>query len=467
MIAPLSSKNGYTFGFRWSLLGCALALVYITSCELLIPPDRSVPRYNTVNGERRRPELNPGGANFNGQTSMTTRIAAIDYAYGGPVAPETSAVASAPLPPSPKQAAPTQDVAAAKEDTRFPPAPKMSAAPQAEEKGFWSSLAFWREDEKIPEAPLSERRRPVENANASTTVAAATASPVASNELAPLPGSYPSLNATPDKPSVASIDNSKQKAMATRSELETDRTAAMAAREQVLKDAASEPSLLANPPATAAASATTPAIANLPPPPSRMTPEQSAQVSQAMATPPAAVSTAPSSGSAFERLTQKPLTTSSVAPARVTAAPITPPAASAARPVLRPALPSAAPSSSAMEPIRLTPPAATAPEPVQAASSLAVTPDASIPLSSPFATTPSVNVGAAPAVVGIPSANPQASASLEPIRLVPPGAAMSAPQSSAVAGTGTATASVQPVTGQRYIHNQAYLPQSRYAQRRR
>lgn len=462
MIAPLSSKNGYTFGFRWSLLGCALALVYITSCELLIPPDRSVPRYNTVNGERRRPELNPGGASFNGQTSMTTRIAAIDYAYGGPAAPETSAAASAPLPPSPKQAAPVQDVVMAKEDTRFPPAPTRNAAPQTEEKGFWNSLAFWREDEKIADAPLSERRRPAENSTATATVAAATASPVASNELAPLPGSYPVLNVTPEKPSVAAIDNSKQKAMATRSELETDRATALAAREQVLKDAAAEPSLLANPPATAAA------IATLPPPPSRMTPEQSVQVSKAIEAAPVAASTAPASGSAFERLTQKPLTASSVPPARVATAPITPPpVATSVRPVLRPALPDTGSQSSAMEPIRLTPPPITAPEPVQSASNLAVAPDASTPLSSPFATTPSVNVGAAPTVAGTPSPYPQASASLEPIRLVPPGAAMSAPQASAVAGTGTATASVQPVTGQRYIHNQAYLPQSRYAQRRR
>lgn len=356
MMLSSHPKNGYSFGFKWSLVGCALALVYISACELIVPPDRSVSRYNTVIGEKRRPELNPGGTNYEGDNSQKSRAAAMNSAYYG-------------------DAAPVQPT---------------SAAPVA----------------PLPEAPVEEsssaRHRPSENAAASMTVAAAS---VSSNDLAPLPGAYPDLHATPEKPTAAAVDNTKQRSIAIRGEMEYEQQNAAAARDQALKDATAEPSLLANPSS----------LPNLPPPPP-MTKSQSVQVEQMKA------QSVPSSvnGSAFERLTNQP-------------------------------------NSSAQEPIRLTPPAPTIVPPPA--------PLTTVPANAPFA---SVNVKPAPEVAGVASPNPQASSALEPIHLVPPGAQMaSVPAENATAMAGTQTAALQPpVTTQRYINNQAYLPSSRYAARR-
>lgn len=383
MIPSSHPKNGYSFGIKWSLVGCSLALVYISACELIVPPDRSVPRYNTVNGEKRRPELNPGGAEYQGDNSQQNRVAAMNSVYYGAAAPvqATSAAPVAPLPEAPKDG-----------------------------------------DTKVAEVPSSERHRPSENAAASMTVATAATPLVASNELAPLPDGYPDLHTTPEKPGIAAVDNTKQRSIAIRSEMEYERDTTAAAREQVVKDAAAEPSLLANPPS----------LPNLPPPPP-MTKAQAAQVEQVKAQPP--VSTVTGSASAFERLTNQPYGSSSAA---------------------------------APEPIRLTPPPVIAvPAPLSAAP--AATPVAEqapvAPVNAPFA---SVNVNPAPQVAGIASPNPQASGALEPIRLVPPGSQMaSLPAENATAATGTQTASLQPpVTAQRYIDNLSYLPASRYAARR-
>lgn len=475
-MASNTSDNGYNFGLKWSLIGCALALVYISACELIVPPDRSVPRYNSVNGEKRRPALNPGGANYQGGNSMQTRMAAVDAAYSDsrPLR-GTSAVPAAPLP----------EAVAETEDPRFPPAPAMTAAErrniaasqeQAEEGGFWSSLAFWRDDEKVTEVPLSQRHRPTENANAAGTVTAATAQPVASADLAPLPGSYPSLHSTPEKPGVATIDNSKQRALASRAELEAEQAAAMNTRNQVLKDAAAEPSLLANPPKLAepvkqvpTSALPAPAIATLPPPPA-MTHAQSAQVSRVMRDSGAVAAPAPApvafasvdatprvatGGSAFERLTSRSLSNAAVPAPRTVSAPLAVPAAApASSGTILPPPPLAARGPDALEPITLTPPPAfSAPEPATATAA-----------PSPFS---SVNVSPAPQVAGIDTPPmPASSPALEPIRLVPPGASMAGNQPGGMQGN-TGVSSVQAATSQRYIHNQAYLPGSRYADRRR
>lgn len=482
MIASLSSNNGYNFGLKWSIVGCALALVYISACELIVPPDRSVPRYNTVNGAKHRPTLNPGGSGYQGESGNASRTRAVEQAYGGQVnAPSTSANPAIPLPAAPPSAS-----ANIGDDPRFPPAPQMNAAPRTqpqsqESGGFWNSLAFWRDDEKVTDAPVSARQRPVENQGAAGTTMAASTAPVVSNNLAPLaPDAYPDLHTAPEKPGIASVDDSRQRSLATKGELEADRSGALAAREQVLKDAAAEPSLLSNPPS---------AIANLPPPPA-MSMAQAAKVEQVQtaapvaaapiaAAPVAAPNVAPrvasaNGGSAFERLTQQPLATANT-PRPVGVAP---PPAPLAAPAPAPAPAMAAPQ----EPIRLTPPpmaelppapspmpapapapmVASAPAPTPANVPLSVPADAQVPLA-PAA----VNVNAAPPVASVPApqmAETAAPGGLEPITLTPPGGMAAQDYSYGTPATGAAM--VQPVTSQRMINSQSYLPQSRYAQRR-
>ncbi len=427
MILKHSSTNGYAFGFKWSLLGIIFALFYITSCELIIPPDRSVPRYNTVRGEKKRPMLNPGGSGFSGYNSVEARGNAIDYAYGNAAAPSTSAAPAAPLPPAPEQAPVVQEKAV---QETVAPKPRMQAAAPLEEKSFWSKMAFWREDEKIVEAPISARRRPMENDATLASTASVATSPVGSSELAPLPQTtatnpgkdpFPTLSGTPEKPSFAGIDNSKQRAMAARNELEADRTNALAARDQLAKDAVAEPSLLANPPA----------ISQLPPPPASMNAQQAQSVAKQMQqSAPAASSPQLPAGSAFERLTQSRPATSQ--PVAVASAPV-------------------AVASPKLEPIMLTPPPAALPEvaaPVTSSSAPA-----------PFA---SVNVSAPPAVSGLaaPQVNTTQTAALEPITLTPP-----APTSSGLPSTGAITGDT--ASGRAVPYTPNYLPQSRYAQRRR
>lgn len=470
MKSSLSPKNGYAFGFRWSLVGCALALIYTTSCELIIPPDRSVPRYNTVHGTKKRPLLNPGGSGYSGNTSLAGRSNAIDYVYGQPrmaesAAPSTSAASAAPLPAAPA-AAPIAES----------PKPAQTAAPRmasaSEEKSFWDRMAFWRDDVSVKDVPKAARVRPVENQNiGSASAAAPVATGVAAGELAPLPGTadaapisptkpgeYPSLHSAPARPSVAAVDNSKQRAMAVRNELEADRATAMQSREQLVKDAAAEPSLLANPPKLAA-----PAGALPPPPP--MNAAQAKAVQEVASQPAAApvqtaapVSPINNGSSAFERLTQRPLT-----------APMT---ASQAAPQVATA-PAAAP---ALEPIRLTPPAS---EPASPAAG------------TPFA---SVNVSAPPAVSGMAAPASNAAPALEPIRLTPPSAMANSaaasgtqtanlepirlkPPAGAVGGTSGGLPSTQAITEEglqtgsasstHQPYTPSYLPQSRYAERRR
>jgi hypothetical protein len=236
-MSSLAPSSGIAFGFRWSLVGCFTALLYIASCDLFIPPDRSVPRYNSVHGAPKRPMLNPGGSAYQAPTNtQSRREQAIDDAYGsGNPAIGTSAVPVAPLP---------QNNEAAQSGS----APNLSAARRAqkeeeESSGFWSSLAFWESDEEAP-AP---RKQPQPEDVTSGVGAAAPTAPVVAADLAPPAigaNGYPILSNTPPVPSSDAINNSRQNAIASQGELESGRQGAIQMQGQVAADAAAEPSLL-------------------------------------------------------------------------------------------------------------------------------------------------------------------------------------------------------------------------------
>lgn len=407
----LSSKHGAAFGARWSLLGCTIALLYIASCDLFIPPDHSVPRYNSVHGERRKPALNPGGALYQ---PPGVNVQALAYAQAAPTTAvtETQNTYSTPLATAPQAPAPIDNAtpaAAQQTQNTQPIAPTSSqstyikledrdpalARPVVVESGakptrsFWDRLAFWRSD--TPSPVTSAARAPTNNL-AST------------NNNVQVAGNYPVLSQTPVAPSAVSNDNALQRAQAVQSELGAVSNDADAARTQLLRDATSEPSLIGNPP---------------PPPPSGITsspqtlgaiPYADSSVSDS------AVSSLNAATTSRQRPVENPaIATSQTAPVRVVRGGID--SGSIARP------PSAVLSSntlsgagSAQEPIRLIPP-----------SQAAVAQGTS---SATFATADSALAS---------NASNNAAAPLAPITLTPPPPSYS---------------------------NSGYLPQSRYAARR-
>lgn len=364
--SALSSKHGAAFGARWSLVGCAIGLLYIASCDLFVPPDRSVPRYNSVVGERRKPALNPGGALYRPTNQAQQNLA---YEQAVPLAPVEQSYAAA----EPTQATISDSIPAPRKledidpalarpqiaDARLQPQSQSQSLAQPKARSFWDRLAFWRSDTPAPTASVT-----APNTSATASLAAPVApvaiianTPVNSADLAPLPpaanqqvaGNYPVLSQTPASPSAAIIDNTKQRANATQNELNALSGDADAARNQLLKDATSEPTLL-----------------NYPPPP----PPRSLQAPQTLgAVPYAAAQTIPTSavesltGSAIasrQRPIENPLNEQPVNVVRGginTAAIARPPAAVLGSNTLsKTSKPVSGSASVALEPIRLIPP---------------------------------------------------------------------------------------------------------------
>ena len=138
-LRPSENERGLTFGLTWSAVGCALAMVGLTSCGYIIPEDNRPPRYNTVVGERRAPALNNA-------VGVNTPPEQDENAY--PQDPVPSA--RAPMPQGGMM--PTASVAA-------PGAPAPAAAPGARagsQRSFWDKSKGWifGEDAEIRETPV-------------------------------------------------------------------------------------------------------------------------------------------------------------------------------------------------------------------------------------------------------------------------------------------------------------------------
>ena len=93
-LSRIEHENGLVFGLKWSLVGFAIALCFLAGCSSLF--DAGTPRYNTVQGPKRTPVMNPGG---NGNTQPTTTAVQ---------APRQQQMAMPPVPQMPQQPYPQQ-----------------------------------------------------------------------------------------------------------------------------------------------------------------------------------------------------------------------------------------------------------------------------------------------------------------------------------------------------------------------
>jgi hypothetical protein len=233
--------------FGASLVVCTT----LTQCAWFIPAEKSVPRYNKVIGEPRRPELNAVG----GGAALVPAVAE------GQMQP-----LAADAPPAPSAAAPV-----------YPP---VSDATKVRADEIVSR------DVPPPLAASTEsvRRTPAENLSAGGLAVAASAYPVL-NSIPP--------SASVDPQSAARLDR-------VRAQLEQERSATNAQRLQLGSDAAAEPSLLRDTPNPALSVPVPPTVTPsgssslpLPPAPLARAEGMSRYVPQAVPSIPSPVSSAP------------------------------------------------------------------------------------------------------------------------------------------------------------------------------
>lgn len=179
------------------ICGALSVLVFLCGCSYLIPDNPSAPRYNTVAGERHRPQLNGNG----GQPASESAPAPAPRPQSmmAPAAPVTP-VASAPW-PAPAPASEPQTLAY--NSPQFPPVDPRTQA---------------RADQIM-------RQVPAEN--------------LAANSV---------FSTVPPRPEMNGNASDAQRMENARRQLEQDRTNANTARDQLSRDAASEPSMLRPPP---------------------------------------------------------------------------------------------------------------------------------------------------------------------------------------------------------------------------
>lgn len=164
----------------------------MSSCALIIPPDPSIPRNNTVIGDPHRPQLNSG----------------------------SGAAAPAATPTQPQAMVPSQPPTLMAMNT--PPVPSAMAAtpvvtPQAEQA-------------QLAPAPVPPQYRSV---------------PVENEQALQMAGNYPPLGSVPPRPVMDGPESSKQHLKDARSEMESARDAAAVAKDKLDHDAAGEPSMAA------------------------------------------------------------------------------------------------------------------------------------------------------------------------------------------------------------------------------
>lgn len=169
---------------RTSPILSAVLLVLVgavaSSCAFLIPPDPNIPRNNTVAGEERRPQLNPGGVPMLMRPEASMQRPAV-VATSMPV-PYTTSVSGAA-------------------------SPQVALAP----------------------APVPPQYRSV---------------PVENEMALQLAGNYPPLNTVPPRPVMDGAGSTRQELKDTRSDLESSRDAAEASKQQLEQDTMDEPTQL-------------------------------------------------------------------------------------------------------------------------------------------------------------------------------------------------------------------------------
>ncbi|MFZ4541521.1 MAG: hypothetical protein ACOYNL_06890 [Rickettsiales bacterium] len=171
----------------------------LSSCAYLIPPDTNEPRHNTVLGAPHKPQLNVTTIGVGPQSNNTVR--------------DTMQVA-------PQQVAAMERAAPVTAVTRsdLPNLPPVDPSTRAQAEREMASV--------------SERRIPMENQFQ-----------VAAND-------YPDLHSVPARPTLNGPGSTQSRLIETKSYLEQDRTQSEISKAALSRDAAAEPSMLSELPAT-------------------------------------------------------------------------------------------------------------------------------------------------------------------------------------------------------------------------
>ena len=225
---PSPGETPLAFGVSWAALGSMMAMVMLASCAYFIPESTNAPRYNTVEGERRPPALNPSSA-----APRTDLRVSQDPAYQPqsqmsltPVTPAAPMAVEQPF----VQTMPAPQTAA----------PSPASVPQTS-YDWWDPAGWFASDAPPPaSAPAASR--------------------------------YPQLQDTPPSPVTTGQAAARENLMNGQSDLEASRTAAGMRASQLSTDAAAEPSLLAPLPPAASPVPPAPPVPPVPPAPSVVRP---------------------------------------------------------------------------------------------------------------------------------------------------------------------------------------------------
>ena len=189
----------------------SILMLGLGGCAFLIPEDPSSPRYNSVGGERHRPQLNSMTPQGSAAPIVTIPMAQNEGdSRGLPAQPSLPMPVNAP--PVQAYQPPVQPMPVASVD--LPPVMVQDASPAL-------------------------RHMPVENGHIGR----------AAGEMTVSENNYPSLSSVPPRPPMAGDDSAATRLGRVRSELENDRDHGNAMRDQLNRDAASEPSMLDRAPA--------------------------------------------------------------------------------------------------------------------------------------------------------------------------------------------------------------------------
>lgn len=198
---PSPGETALSFGVGWAAMGSLVAMMTLASCAYFIPKSTNAPRYNTVEGERRAPALNPSSA------APRNDLRAMQ----NPAYQPQSQMSSQPLTPTPPMAVEQPFV----ETTAAPRTAPPPAVTQAQkEYDWWDPSGWFTSDAPAPAA-------------------------------APAASRNPQLQDTPPSPVATGQAAAREQLMNGQSDLEASRTAAGVRASQLATDAAAEPSLLA------------------------------------------------------------------------------------------------------------------------------------------------------------------------------------------------------------------------------
>lgn len=221
----------------------ALMLVSLSACTYLIPSDPSSPRYNTLSGERHAPVANslPPGPQDMVEHVYTEGMndGAMEYesvpqmvSAAPAVAPSTTVMAPVVAP------SPTANGALVSSATAPTVMPMAPMPPAAAPMTMAAPVA----------APMPPALPPVDlltQSKAQREMAAESRRQTPyENYMAPTDVARSDLNTVPPRPTMWGPNSAQSQLDGTRRELEQDRNAIGAAREQLKRDAAQEPSLI-------------------------------------------------------------------------------------------------------------------------------------------------------------------------------------------------------------------------------